>query len=257
MKEIQDIVLIGAGNVAWHLGKALKSKGLNILQVISPNTASALASELSCEAITDTSLANPNADLYLICVTDTQVESAAKTLTKNNGIVAHTSGSMPINALDTHESFGSFYPLQTISKEKEIDFSSVPFFVEANNKNTSEALQSLAEKLSTNVQEINSKQRKTLHVAAVFACNFTNHCYSIAHNLLAENGLNFDALKPLIKETAEKAILNNPNTMQTGPAIRKDEKTLQEHNDFLKEHPTLQKIYTLLSQDIINNSKNS
>ena len=243
-----NIVLIGAGNVASHLGPALHAAGHRIAHVYSHTLANAEALANTVSATASNSLDQlPNtADLYLIAVKDDALPAVAAQLSLGNQLVAHTSGTKPLSVLEgVSSNIGVFYPLQTFSKAKTVDLSSVPFLIEG-----SETLETLARQLSNTVQRINSGQRKQLHVAAVFACNFTNHLYAIADALLAENNLSLDLLRPLIKETAEKIEQATPRDMQTGPAIRHDQNVLQEHASLLAQHPEWQQLYQLLSSSI-------
>lgn len=248
------IVLLGSGRVATQLGLALQQAGEEIVQVFSPTQAhaSALAEKLRALAVSQLSEVRTDADLYIISVKDDAISELASSL-KVNGIVVHTSGSTDLSILaPSSNQIGVFYPLQTFSEQKRVDFSEVPLALEANKPEVLGVLKKLAKKLSRQVIEMNSEQRMILHVAAVFACNFSNHLYTIAQQLLASQNLDFNLLRPLIAETAAKVQQSLPGEVQTGPAIRKDEKILQKHLNLLSKNPPLQEIYRLLSQSIVN-----
>lgn len=247
------VILLGSGRVATQLGQALQKAGEQIVQVYSPTEAhaSALANKLNSAAISDLSLLDQHADLYIISVKDDAIASLAEQLNLAGQLVVHTSGSTAMDVLNL-ANIGVFYPLQTFSFEKEVDFKEVPIAIESNNPESLILLRNLAQRLSSKVIELDSKQRMTLHVAAVFACNFSNHLFALAQQLLASQQLDFELIRPLIAETAAKVQEHLPSAVQTGPAIRKDDKTIQKHLDLLKDQPQLQEIYRLLSQSIVN-----
>ena len=247
------IVLLGSGNVATHLAKALKSKGEEIVQVYSQNldNATLLAQSIATEAIGDLNEIKQNADLYIISVKDDAIESVAKSLKNVTGLVVHTSGTTDINVLASQvEKAGVFYPLQTFSKSKEVSFENIPLCIEANDDSQLTILCNLAAKISREVYKLNGEKRKVLHLAAVFACNFPNHLYALANKILSQNGLDFEIIRPLIAETADKVMSNLPENMQTGPAVRADESTLNKHLSMLTDMPELQNIYQTLSDSI-------
>jgi len=247
------IVLLGSGNVATHLAKALKSKGEEIVQVYSRNldNATLLAQSIATEAIGDLNEIKQNADLYIISVKDDAIESVAKSLKNVTGLVVHTSGTTDINILSSQVTkAGVFYPLQTFSKEKEVSFENIPLCIEANDESQLTILSNLAAKISREVYKLNGEKRKVLHLAAVFACNFPNHLYALANEILSQNGLDFEIIRPLIAETADKVMSNLPENVQTGPAVRADESTLNKHLSMLTDMPELQNIYQTLSDSI-------
>lgn len=251
----QKIVLIGAGNVATHLGTTLYKAGHTILQVYSPHikSAGALAKKLNAQAITDLKKLATHGSIYIISVKDDVVAELAKQLELKDQIVIHTSGSVEMTALkNTSKNYGVFYPLQTFSKNKAVDFSTIPICIEASNKTTKNTLKRFAKSISKHVEEIDSSQRKILHLSAVFACNFSNHMYTIAASLLTKHQLSFDLLKPLILETADKIKHHDPALMQTGPAIRNDKKTMEAHLKLLSANKKLKTIYKLISEHIKN-----
>jgi predicted short-subunit dehydrogenase-like oxidoreductase (DUF2520 family) len=247
------IVIIGSGNVATHLANALYSAKLEIVQVWSYHyeNASHLAAQVNATAIKSLMQVDKFADLCLIAVKDDAIEGIASQLKDFRGLVAHTSGAINIDVFaNMYEEYGVFYPLQTFSKNNPLDFSNIPLCVEANTNNALQKLNDLAGKLSRNVLEIDSEKRKVLHLAAVFACNFTNHLYALAGKILDSNGLEFDIIRPLINETASKVQLALPTEVQTGPAIRNDEATIKKHTKLLLEQPQLLEIYKTLSESI-------
>jgi len=248
-----NIVLLGSGNVATNLAKALKAKGENVVQIYSPYLLNAelLAVQINAEAIDNLSKVVSSADLYIISVKDDAIEWVASQLTHVNGLVVHTSGITDIKALSAHlKQNGVFYPLQTFSKSKVVSFDNIPLCIEANDENELLILKQLASKLSNQVYELDGEKRKILHLAAVFACNFPNHLFALANEILEENGLNFNIIRPLISETADKVMDNLPEHVQTGPAIRGDETTINKHLGMLENKPELQHIYQTLSNSI-------
>ena len=189
-------------------------------------------------------------DVVIIAVKDDAVAEVANQILCNGIIVAHTSGSIPMSALEnSSDKIGVFYPLQTMHKGADVDMSEVPFCIEGNSKWNEGVLLELARSLSDNVQVLNSEQRKVSHVAAVFACNFTNHFYALSEEILEQNGMSLDILIPLIKKTASNIITNHPKSLQTGPAKRNDKKVMEEHMEMLS--PELKKLYADISESII------
>jgi len=252
------IVLIGSGNVATHLGRAFKKSGHEILQVFSNTSSNAktLATILKCDYTNKIEKINPKADVYLIALTDDAVEGFLKKFNSNGKLIIHTSGSLPIDVLKKgSKEYGVLYPLQSFNKTMKLDLDNIPIFIEANNNKSKKIINSLAKDISKEVHEISSEQRLTLHAAAVFANNFTNHLYKIAGDILKTSGLEFDVLKPLINETTSKVMKNNPIDVQTGPASRHDDKTIKKHLELLKNFPDYKAIYELLSESIEKQSK--
>lgn len=251
------IVLIGSGNVGTHLGVALKARGYSIIQVHSARFehSQELAKQLEAQAVKELSNIAPDADIYVICVKDDSISSVLTQLKIHSGLVLHTSGATDIAVFkDKFSAFGVLYPLQTFSREVAVDFSNIPLLIEANNSHSLKTITTLANSLSSNVQICSSPQRMAVHIAAVFACNFTNHCYAFAENILQQQHLNFQLLHPLIMETAKKAMLISPQQIQTGPAIRKDFNIINKHLQFLDINPSLQDFYKLFSNHIITQS---
>ena len=248
------ITLIGSGNVATHLAAALKNAGHAIVQVFSRDmqNAALLAYHVKSEAIDNLDAVNSETDLFIIAVKDDTIEDIAQKLAQYGRLIVHTSGATPLKILtDYTANSGVFYPLQTFSKTKELDFMTVPLCIEGEDEQITNQLKELARTISNNVYQVNSDQRKILHLAAVFACNFPNYLYYAAGKLLQQHSLDFNLLRPLILETAEKVQDHLPADVQTGPAIRKDEKTMTAHLQLLQDNPELVLLYTELSQLII------
>jgi predicted short-subunit dehydrogenase-like oxidoreductase (DUF2520 family) len=251
----KNIVIIGSGNVATHLAIAFMKAGHRILSVISrnENNAAQIAEKTRSQYSSDFTSVSSEADFIIVAVKDETIAEIASKLNAGNTIVAHTSGSMEMNVFQDHaKNFGVFYPLQTFHKEKELEINEVPFCIEGNNEASAKALSELAKSISSNIHFVDSEKRKVLHVAAVFACNFSNHFYTIAENILAEKNLSLDILRPLIKETALQVMHKSPSQLQTGPAIRGDEKIMQQHLNYLAAKPELAELYKKVSESIIN-----
>jgi len=255
---MSNIVIIGAGNVGYHLAIQLSKKNHTVLQVYSRTLARAEEIAMACgaKAIDNVKNINPDGDIYLMAIKDDRVEKLALKLKLSKKIVAHTSGSLPIAILSSaSENYGVFYPFQTFSRMKQLDLSEVPICVDGNNDYVKEELTKLGKSLSHHVISLNEHKRLALHLSGVFANNFPNYLFSIAGNILDQEGLSFDLLKPLITETTNKAIEIGPKIAQTGPAKRGDDKIIKLHMEFLKKHPDLQQVYELLSRSIEKENK--
>ncbi|WP_129714508.1 Rossmann-like and DUF2520 domain-containing protein [Pedobacter sp. SYP-B3415] len=252
-----EVVIAGSGNVATHLARALYEAGIRIRQIWSPTQlhAEELARTVDAEAVSAPADIDRAADLYILAVKDEAIETAAAALAGINAIVVHTSGTTLMNVLNGLPEHGVFYPLQTFSKARAVDFSNVPICIEAGSPSTLSVLQQLAYKLSTRVFQTDSEQRKALHVAAVFANNFTNHLFHIAEEVLAGQALPFDILRPLILETAAKVQTALPAVMQTGPARRNDQLTIDKHLEWLQDKPEWAQLYDALSTSIKKTGK--
>lgn len=249
------IAILGAGNVATHLSKALIKAGHPVMQVWSRNHDNAidLALEIGANSIPEIKDIKAYIDVVIIAVTDDAIATVARQIPeKENRLILHTAGSTSLEVLSSRfQNAGVLYPIQTFSKNSDLDFSLIPLCLEASNDWAMQQLESMANQLSNQVQQVNSEARALLHVAAVFACNFTNFFYSIAQQLIDSVQLDFDLFRPLIQETVDKAMLNNPVDVQTGPAKRDDQQTLQKHLDLLKNQPQLQTLYQSISQYIV------
>ncbi len=243
-----QIVLIGSGNVAFHLAKAFTEAQIPISQIFGRNTAELqkISEQFSIPFSTET-LAD--ADLYIISVSDSSIAEVSTLIKNENALVAHTSGSVSREALSGNYRKSVFYPLQTFSKSKNLDYSKIPFFIDAENENDEEILKNLASKISKNVMFANDEKRKYIHLTAVFACNFVNHLYARAKEISDSQGIPFDYFLPLIDETTQKIHELEPKLAQTGPAIRNDEKVLKLHESILTDEEKL-KIYKTLNESI-------
>ena len=243
-----QIVLIGSGNVAFHLAKAFTEAQINISQIFGRNTTELqkISEQFSIPFSTET-LAD--ADLYIISVSDSSITEVSSLIKNKNVLVAHTSGSVSREALNGNYRKSVFYPLQTFSKSKNLDYSKIPFFIDAENENDEEILKNLASKISKNVMLANDEKRKYIHLTAVFACNFVNHLFARAKEISDSQGIPFDYFLPLIDETTQKIHELEPKLAQTGPAIRNDEKVLKLHESLLTDEEKL-KIYKTLNESI-------
>ena len=253
-----DIVIIGSGNVATHLTEALNSKH-NIVSVYSrkKENAGQLAEKFKANATDNIQDIPSDADFYIISVKDDAISEITALMPKVDGIVAHTAGSVPMDILNKFRSYGVLYPFQTFSKDKAINFRDVPVLIEGNTEETTKKLTDLAESLTKKVFEVSSEQRLVLHLTAVFSCNFVNHFYHIAENILQKADLPFELLLPLIDETAKKVRVKRPFDAQTGPAVRNDTQTIEKHIDILlklNEKKTAS-LYREISDHIIETHK--
>lgn len=249
------ITLVGAGRIAFHLGKRLQAKGLRVAQVLnrSEGPARNLAGMLRCDWSDDWSALDPEVDWVLLAVRDDAIAEVGAALAPfaNTALVTHTSGATPGTVLAPYfERFGVFYPLQTFSGERNPVWSKVPFCVDANVPQDVVFLRKIAKVIGNLVYQVTDDQRAVLHVAAVFANNFANHCFAIAEKILEEKQLPFEMLHPLMEETLVKALQDSPADMQTGPAVRGDVETLQRHLHWLQQHPAWQTLYRELSVSI-------
>lgn len=257
-RSIEDtsIIFIGAGNLATNLAKALYRKGFRIVQIYSRTQAAAAALAQAVEAEYTTCLATVAADarLYIVSLTDTAFLQLLPRIVEGkhpDALWTHTAGSVPMDVWKRHVAhYGVFYPLQTFSKQREVDFSAIPIFVEGATPDDTAFLKAVGATLSGNVREVSSEQRKCIHLAAVFSCNFVNHLYALASDLLKKYDLPFNVMLPLIDETARKVHMLDPHVAQTGPAVRYDQCIIGKHFQFLAGEPQMQEIYHLLSESI-------
>lgn len=227
------VVLIGRGRLATNLLPALQQAGHEVVNINS-RTLEGLPLE---------------ADVFIVAVKDSALEEVIRRATKGREqqLFVHTAGSMPMSLFEGYTSrYGVFYPMQTFSKERLVDFAEIPLFIEGDDP----AIRQLAESISRRVYELSTEARKYLHLSAVFACNFVNHCYALSAALLEQHGLPFDVMLPLIDETARKVHELHPHDAQTGPAVRYDENVIRMQTALLADNPELQQIYELLSLDI-------
>lgn len=244
------VSILGGGNLAYHLTTILlKTKNIELVEVYN-RTLEKIQYLKNHTAINSNLNKLKNADIYIICVSDNAIPEISKKLNFKNKLVVHTSGAVGLNDLKCNANKGVFYLLQSFSKNRKIDFKTTPICYEANTKKDEEQLEELAKSISDYCYKIDSAQRKSLHVSAVFANNFVNHLYYIGNQICEENKIPFEILFPLIKETALKIETLNPFEAQTGPAKRNDTKTIQKHMEILTKNQ--QEIYTLLTQSIYN-----
>lgn len=245
---VLSLVLIGTGNVATHLFQAFQNvKEIEIVVVFGRNTSALEYFGSYCKVTNDISNIGV-ADIYILAVSDGSIPEVSQALDKKDGLVVHTSGSVPLGAIQANRK-GVFYPLQTFTKEKKVDFSEIPICIEASDKNDLELLEFLGKSISQQVYHITSQQREKLHLSAVLVNNFPNHLYKMAHEVCTENDIPFHLLWPLISETGDKIRHLSPEEAQTGPARRNDVETMQRHLEQLK-NPLEKKIYQLLSESI-------
>lgn len=248
-----SIVFIGAGNVASHLAPAFERSGAgHVVQIYSRQITSAatLALGLMDASVTDDpSLIIPDADVYVVSLVDHAVADVLSQIPPNNALWVHTSGSLPMAVLGKmSDSVGVFYPLQTFSKGVDVDMTEVPIFIEGSSSEVTHRIRDIAEKITPKVYYADGHLRKRMHIAAVFACNFTNHMFTIADDLLRRDGLSLEVLHPLLKETVRKAMNGYPAQGQTGPAVRGDREVMSAHEAMLTSD--LAELYAILSASI-------
>ncbi|WP_128545393.1 Rossmann-like and DUF2520 domain-containing protein [Larkinella soli] len=258
------ISFIGAGNLAWHLAIAFENAGHPVSEVYSRDVdhARRLVSMLYDARLNpDLNFAESSSDLFVLAIPDDAIEEVtARLVLPENAILVHTSGSKPLEVLrrlmdiysDVPVRTGVFYPLQTFTESTPaLSFDDIPLCIEADDPDTEERLVALGQEMSSVVYLVDSQERKVLHLAAVFACNFTNYLLGVAKDLTDAEELEFDLLKPLIEETIRKALdAPHPAQVQTGPARRGDLDTISLHLDFLSDKPELLQVYQLLSDGI-------
>lgn len=241
-------VIIGSGNVAYHLTKAFIQNHIKVHQIFGRNETelSKISKEFDIPHSTEKL---DDADLYIIAVSDSSVENVSELIKNENTLVAHTSGSLPKEILKGNYRKASFYPLQTFSKTKDLDYSKIPFFIEAEDQIDEKSLVEIASVISDNVEISTYEKRKYIHLTAVFACNFVNHLFARAKEISDSQDLDFSYFLPLINETVEKIYHLDPKSAQTGPAVRGDERILKLHEDLIKNEEQL-KIYKTLNDSI-------
>lgn len=247
---IRKVSFIGSGNVAYGLAPSLKKIGIEIVEVFSAHAENTVlfAKNFGARPVENLSDLGKASDLYLITIPDREIENVVKNFPAVEGIVAHTSGIMPIDVLKKFSKYGVFYPLQTFSKGFETELAKVPFCIEASSTPIERELFDVASKLSSHVQVIDSEQRKRLHLSAVLVNNFTNLMYTHAEEFLNKNHLDFHLLIPLMEETVRKAKLLKPANSQTGPAKRNDIAAIEEHMKMLEDYPDIQNLYNQFSE---------
>lgn len=250
------ITIIGTGNVAWHLAPALEQAGHVISAVFgrSKDKALLLRERLNNPLLaTSLDFLQSESTLFIIAVSDNAIEKVAAELAlPEQAILVHTSGTAPMSLLSVTglNNIGVFYPLQTISRNSEISFCGLPLLIEASNRRTQDQLEKIGDSLHADTTVTSSEDRKGIHLAAVFANNFTNHMIDIAGQVMRQKSLDVSLLNPLIRETVEKALAQSPSSAQTGPAARGDTSTMQHHIEQLEFNPQLQALYRLISKNI-------
>lgn len=252
-----DVSIIGSGNLAWHLAPALDNAGYVVREVYSrnPRHAEALTERLyQADVKASLDFSTSKSRLFIIATSDDAIQQVAMNIVlPDEATLVHCSGSQPLDILrfSAAAHTGVLYPLQSFSKSKRVDFRTIPVFVESSSPEAERLLMTMGKAISQKVRKITSEERKALHVAAVFASNFPNHMLAIAKSILQANSLEFDLVKPLIRETMEKALALDPASGQTGPAVRGDLQVLDRHMEFLQEDEKVAEIYRVISQHII------
>ena len=245
--------MIGAGNVSTHISRHFHSAGHQISCIYSRTEAAAqrLASELGVPGTSNMEKVPLEADFFILCVTDHTVAEVAEQLRGRKGIWLHTAGALPMDVFQgiTNE-FGVLYPLQSLSKDRNIQKGHIPFLVEASSPQVLERITDLVHSISERVEEVDSHTRLKVHLAAVFANNFSNHMQLVAKEIMEEANLDPGLLGPLLEETFHKLKEMDAGSAQTGPAVRGDQETMNKHIELLKDHPEWEKLYTFISRDI-------
>jgi predicted short-subunit dehydrogenase-like oxidoreductase (DUF2520 family) len=257
MRKDIKITILGLGNVGFQLAKALVANKFTIHQVYNRTKENAFefVQFINSELITDVNLLDTGADVFLFCLKDSVITEVLEKTHFTNQLLIHTAGSVDIDVFKgKSDNYGVLYPLQTFSKERDIEFKNIPICIEGNSEKSETKIRQIAEKLSSKVYEINSNQRIHIHLAAVFASNYSNYMYCLAQEILEEQNVDFDIIRPLIKETANKAIEFQPMSVQTGPAIRNDDEIIQKHLSLLQSEDK-KKIYNLIAEYIKNKKR--
>lgn len=259
MKTIRTSVVVGSGNVATALMSGLYSSGIEVIQIVARNllTGRDLGQKYGCQWVSDIAKVDINVDAIFLCVQDDELPLVVAQIPRTSAIIVHTSGSTDIGLFKPyHSSYGVLYPMQTFSSQKIPEWSLVPIYVEGCNAEIGNILRDLALKLSPRVHFLSSQSRMQLHVAAVFACNFTNLLLTAAADLMKQNGLEFSELQQLVETTVQKAFdAAYPAQVQTGPAVRRDQKIIEMHMKSLVNNPDLKEIYAFMTEQIQKRNK--
>ena len=257
-----SVAIVGIGNVGSHLAKKLNdSDTISLRYIVSRdlNKAQQLISNLSiknCEAVEIKNIHDLSCDLIILSVPDRNIAEVINGLSfPEHVVIVHTSGSQPIDLLSNLESYGVLYPFQTFTKNQEVNFDAIPVFVEGNSDKVTEIIETAAKAISPKVKRVSSEDRKKVHLAAVFACNFTNHLYAIAENILSDAKLDLSDIEHLMQETVTKAVNISAKNAQTGPAVRGDQNILDKHLEILKNDEDKYQVYKLLSEQIASLNK--
>lgn len=249
---MHKISIIGSGNVAYQLAKVFSENNLPIVEIISRNRGEGkkIASLYNLHFQSQIQSYKPLGDIVILAVADDAIALIAEQIDAKDKIVAHTSGMASMHLLKAASNqYGSFYPLQTFTKNRVVDFQTIPILIDGNSELVIDKLSSLAKVIAQNVSLVKDEKRSELHVAAVLVNNFSNHLFALAEAYCLKRNLDFSVLHPLILETAQKAILESPRSIQTGPAKRNDQKTIKKHLSYISDE-TLDKIYRLLTKSI-------
>jgi predicted short-subunit dehydrogenase-like oxidoreductase (DUF2520 family) len=245
------VVIIGAGNVAYHLVRSVTSSGNRLIQIYN-RTLSNISSTSNSNITGTLNSISQDGDIYIICVKDIAIEEVAAKLRLGDKLVVHTSGNRSMNLLnECSENYGVFYPIQSFTRNIPINFKKIPLVIEANNETAQEMLVDFSRSISQQVILMNETDRQKLNVAGVFVNNFTNYIYSLTHDYLKKENIDFNILQPLIQNTVDKLLLGNPSEMQTGPAVRGDQETINSHLELLAQYPQLKGIYQDVSNSIL------
>lgn len=259
--KFSRLTIVGTGNVAWILGHALKQAGHNICEVYGRDKSKTtqLALSLGAYAVDSINNVSTDSDFYVLAVSDDAIPLIVNELPLVSGMVVHTSATVELQVLRIRfVKCGVLYPLQTLSRSRKTKLSDVPLLLEAADQGQLNRLSELALSVSSRIIYANTETRVKYHLAAVFACNFVNHMYTIASSYLSDQGLQAALLEPLLRETTDKALEHGAFNSQTGPAFRGDQQTMKKHLDMLQKLPEEQKLYeqiSLLIQNFHNNSK--
>lgn len=251
--KIKDIVIIGSGNVAWHLINAFTSQGIRVVQVLARDEkkASGLSRAFAVPYILHPAEIYKTADLYVLAVQDDQIARTADSLGLSGQFLVHTSGFTGLDALEGASSAtGVIWPLQTLTSGKRVDYRKIPFLIEASSDELAGELIQFVKLVSPKIIAADSQTRQKIHLAAVIASNLANHLYTISASILDRQGIPFEILGPLIRETADKAARKHPLKSQTGPAARRDLKVIGKHLELLKDEPGFHDIYKMISENI-------
>ncbi|MBA4056021.1 MAG: DUF2520 domain-containing protein [Marivirga sp.] len=256
MTKSPSVSVIGSGNLAWHLAPALDNSGFAVREVYSrnPTHAEALVERLyQAEVKASLDFSTSSSSVFIIATSDDAIQEIVREIVlPEEAVLVHTSGGQALSILSyaATSNLGVFYPLQSFSKIRKIEFNDIPIFIESENSVTEKMLMAMGKAISKSVYKITSHDRQALHVSAVFASNFTNHMLLLAQEIMKENSLSFDWLKPLISEMLTKSLTIGPENAQTGPARRGDFETLDNHMEFLNDNESAAELYKLISQDI-------
>ena len=252
---IKNISIIGTGNVAWHLGNAFARSGIEINHIAGREMEKAkqLAELLGCKSFGTLEDEIPESDLYLLAVRDDVIRTVFEKVFKKGRFIVHHAGAIKADILDMHDNkYGVIWPMQTLTKNNEIDLKETLIAVSGNSEETQAQLKELASKISSRVIEVSDEQRSVMHLSAVWINNYTNHMYDIAYNLLKENNLSLELFYPLMEEHLNKLKEMPPDQLQTGPAIRGDMATLAKHKSMMNNHKEWKELYDTLAKSILH-----